>query len=806
MGTNSFVNLPTVGVGYAATVLAATPTELTSFTTLGPLTEGGYTNGQEAFVQSSGTLYVLRSAVGTADGFSIIATNDDPTRQWVAWNYSIFFTSQTVYFCIDATNGNDATAVASPTLSIAAASPFKTTEAARAAIGFFGNGGKAICLLKPGSYGTIDMTDEIGFKSIIWCGSDDFSRSTLDKRKVGDVIVPGTSSAGYTVVATTITPTAVDYTSTPVKVTAAGHGLNTGDCIFGQGFGGLGTIANAEDGYLNGYWVATVIDANTFSLNLSRSIPNLFGGTSGTYTRWKLTVVGGGTPAFTVDGIVGKRFRWASNTPTVALQNTALGIIMNDTGSVVWAQAPTATIAAGDFGFITQPGIIVNNIVSAFNSPGSSVAPVGGAAVQAMQYVGIQGTTWNLRGMDRTTFCEGVTSFTASTAGVGGTGEFDCSNSYTDETGITVLNMGTGFLGGPACGCSISSYRAFPAYFFSTRTANIITFSNVIQGTMTSGAYFGGVEFLGCGTPGSSAGNQTVGSYTIIATAGNTGVPRFIASPNNSALSSIGSSLNIAAADVSNATNASKAGIAIGGTRSMVRYQANGNLSGRNNSYGISFGSAAASQFDSACDSYVTIASANGYGLFGNLVANYLMGNNTQITNYPFFDASFNFAPTVLYRLEDQLKNTIGPNSDNVPYARLIRAHTTFNNATGSTISRALMTRVTTGGVDTSQNCALAQADSAAHAKGLLGPALCDIATANLIMISLLGQPGLFKVDLSGGHVAAVQGDTFYLSQTTAGLVQTDLPGSGIVKIVGTAIGPSDANGYTWGIVGSQMG
>jgi len=84
MGTNSFVNLPTVGVGYAATVLATMPSDLSSFTTLGPLTEGGYQNGQTAFVQTTGLMYALQAAVGVPDNNKIIATFDDPTRQWVA--------------------------------------------------------------------------------------------------------------------------------------------------------------------------------------------------------------------------------------------------------------------------------------------------------------------------------------------------------------------------------------------------------------------------------------------------------------------------------------------------------------------------------------------------------------------------------------------------------------------------------------------------------------------------------------------------------------------------------------------------
>lgn len=109
MGTNSFVNLPTLGVGYAATVLASTPAQLTSYTTLGPLTEGGYSDGQLAYVESTGMTYVLRTAVGTPDGETVIATNDDPTRQWVviAGSNAVWNINTTRVYAVDFVNGSD---------------------------------------------------------------------------------------------------------------------------------------------------------------------------------------------------------------------------------------------------------------------------------------------------------------------------------------------------------------------------------------------------------------------------------------------------------------------------------------------------------------------------------------------------------------------------------------------------------------------------------------------------------------------------------------------------------------------------
>ncbi len=83
MGTNSFISLPSLTVGYAATLFMASPADLATLTTLGPLTEGGYANGQMAWCASTQQLFTLQPVVGTADGKTVIATADDDARQWV---------------------------------------------------------------------------------------------------------------------------------------------------------------------------------------------------------------------------------------------------------------------------------------------------------------------------------------------------------------------------------------------------------------------------------------------------------------------------------------------------------------------------------------------------------------------------------------------------------------------------------------------------------------------------------------------------------------------------------------------------
>lgn len=83
MGTQSFMSLPSPTVGYEATLLAASPADLASFRTLGPITEGGYASGQVAFSASTGQLFTLVPTVGTPDGVVLLATSDDTTRQWL---------------------------------------------------------------------------------------------------------------------------------------------------------------------------------------------------------------------------------------------------------------------------------------------------------------------------------------------------------------------------------------------------------------------------------------------------------------------------------------------------------------------------------------------------------------------------------------------------------------------------------------------------------------------------------------------------------------------------------------------------
>jgi hypothetical protein len=83
MSTDTFVSRESIGLDYASTVFAASPAALSSFPTLGPLTEGGYASGQRAWCASTKEIYTLQPAVGTPDGKFILATPDDPTRQWV---------------------------------------------------------------------------------------------------------------------------------------------------------------------------------------------------------------------------------------------------------------------------------------------------------------------------------------------------------------------------------------------------------------------------------------------------------------------------------------------------------------------------------------------------------------------------------------------------------------------------------------------------------------------------------------------------------------------------------------------------
>lgn len=714
-----------------------------------------------------------------------------------------------IFFCADSTAGNDATAVASTSLAAAAANPFKTIASIRIAMGNLGNGGKAIILLKSGAFNEdIDLQDPCDFKEILVCGTTDFSRTPTDKFVVGDQVAAGTSASGYNVVATLFNPSAVDFTVSPLKVTAAAHGLVTGDCVFGSGFV-PSTAAAQYDTALNGYWVVTVVDANTFTLNASTNnniSGNVFATVTGSFKRWTLTDVGGNPVTFTADALVGKRFRWSPTTTTTALRNTAQPIAMNTANSLIFGIAVVGgTIAAGDVGFITEPGVDVNIVQTAFVGPGVSNATTGTTGNQPVQFVGIRAVTWGFAGMDRTVFCEGKTSFASRSSAVGGVGGFQAATLYADEGGASIPSMGVGFLALSTSTAVFSSYQALLSQFFTTKTAATVTFGNVLIGTITGGAFLGGLELNGCGTPQVGSGLSNNGLWSI---GGSLTSPRIVASSGNTALGILASSVNIASVDVSGASAVDKAGIGVGGTGSVINFSSGttaGGVSGRGNNIGLNFGTVGTSVFNSARRATVNFNPNGQWGLFSNAAADFCMGNNAFIQGFPFVDSFNGTFQDSTFSICDNLDNFMGPPPATNPYCRLIRCAVAYSNNTGSTINRANFVRLTTGGTDTLQRIIPAKADSSANAKGLLGPVVTNSLTAAQAMLSAPGQPGIFLVDLTGGHVAAVVGDTFYLSQTTAGLVQTDAPGSGVVVKVGLAIGPSDASGYTWGMVGPPM-
>jgi hypothetical protein len=100
--------------------------------------------------------------------------------------------------------------------------------------------------------------------------------------------------------------------ASPIKITVANHGLNTGETVVIAGVGG-NTAAN-------GTWVITVVDANNFTLNSSTG--------SGAYTS-------GGTAA------VAARLRRGVFGSSVATHNAGSVFLRLDNGVFVWEADPT---------------------------------------------------------------------------------------------------------------------------------------------------------------------------------------------------------------------------------------------------------------------------------------------------------------------------------------------------------------------------------------------------------------------------------------------------------------------------------
>jgi hypothetical protein len=339
MGTNSFVNLPTVGVGYAATVLASTPTQLSSFTTLGPITEGGYTDGQIAYIDSTGMTYVLRLAVGTVDGVTIIATNDDPTRQWVAlsgspasWNLNT-----TRVYAVDFVNGIDtnigyadpATTSASDyaaACQLAGSRALKTIAGLAAIFPSFGNDHKVEIVFANGGVNTVETYA---------------SALTI-------ALGAMTGYAAFDCRATGTNPTA--------GCTAFDGSLN--DCTY------LGAVTG------------TGLNANGYNPTGSPTTSTV-----------QCVLNGGGAPAFPPEPAIpcGLRVRFSVTTPTVALRNVCRTISKVSGGdTLVWSTALPAVPATNDVFYIEQAGVAIPGVIlSATLMAGAARADFAGIAFTA---------------------------------------------------------------------------------------------------------------------------------------------------------------------------------------------------------------------------------------------------------------------------------------------------------------------------------------------------------------------------------------------------------------------------------------
>jgi hypothetical protein len=318
MGTNSFVNLPTVGVGYAATVLASTPTQLTSFTTLGPITEGGYSDGQIAYIDSTGITYVLRLAVGAPDGLTIIATNDDATRQWVAvsgstpsWNINT-----TRVYAVDFVNGIDT--------NIGYADPASTSASDYA----------AACQLA----GSRALKTIAGLAAIFPSFGNDHKVEIVFAN--GGVNTVETYATALTAVLGAMTAyAAFDCRATGTNPTAG---------------------CSAFDGSIND---CTYLGAITGTgLNVNGYNPT----GSPTTSTVQCILNGGGAPAFAAEPAIpcGLRVRFSIMTPTVALRNVCRTISKVSGGdTLVWSTALPAVPASNDVFYIEQAGVAIPGVI-----------------------------------------------------------------------------------------------------------------------------------------------------------------------------------------------------------------------------------------------------------------------------------------------------------------------------------------------------------------------------------------------------------------------------------------------------------
>lgn len=615
-----------------------------------------------------------------------------------------------------------------------------------------------------------------------------FKNDTADMIFSGGQQASGTNAGGYNVAFTSASILTVTAGSPTTVQTTAAHNLATGDMVAIHGVVGVEGI--------NGYATITVTGADTFTINSSNAVGTYVSG--GTVKRWKVTLAGGGAPGFTADSsskaLLGMRFRWDAATTTSALRNTVTTIGGNGTDTIVPTQDMAASPAGTDVGYIEEPGVAIRRVdinISDAKDLGYGNTTTNSPTVMQGIISGMRTTVgFNanfMEGVANLAFCHGSFFRGILSNSVFFRHQFLNLTTINGDI-VTVATVTTGgcrigdHTGATTSGLSVQdvTQHRFEHSCYVAPAGNIdymSVYNVIITGISVSRGFH--LRWVGAGA-GIYSSTSTTGQFAqftgysstlrpnrIMGTETTTGLAGIIAMASLIRFQGVQLDFSTAGAD----------GIAPYGTGGFYSFQDvfGTALAG----YGISFISRIASvraNQQIKCVAQNDAGNSNGvHGVLGDVGMSVRpsasrVGSNLAWTQLNNDDLGL---------IQDPQGNSIeagGKSSSPSDHTVCVNHTLGYIAPTATAVARYRAVRVS------ATNIALAQANSAANATGVLGITNTEaLSTADSppnqgCLVSPNGSEGYILFDRTGAHPAPTLGTTAYLSVDTAGLAQADVP------------------------------
>lgn len=171
---------------------------------------------------------------------------------------------------------------------------------------------------------------------------------------------------------------------------------------------------------------------------------------STTFVILAVKTTGAAPPAYAAEPtLLGKRVRFDSATPTVALRNATSMIWMNDAATLTVGNVLPAAPVAGDIFYIEEPGVQVDRVFAVLtegmNVQSTAAATTGNTSIVGIRAINAGSRAFSCDVTDVVTvcFCE-ATSASGSAFLASFVRRLSIANAYPDETGVFVT-PGVGF-------------------------------------------------------------------------------------------------------------------------------------------------------------------------------------------------------------------------------------------------------------------------------------------------------------------------------------------------------------------------